>query len=131
MSSEPKSNAAAVPAATSQDKRRSQRVVIRIPVRVHFVLDSKPGVLEATTVVVNDHGCMMICARVFAVGTRLQIEIVSGSSPATAGSRQFGHVLRPPRMTPLGFEVPVEFERVIPGFWGIAFPPADWAPPQK
>lgn len=125
MTSEPKSNAAALPAPTPQEKRRSQRVVIRIPVRVHYVLDNKPCVLEATTVVVNDHGCLMICARVFAVGTRMQIEMVSN------GQRQFGHVLRAPRMTPLGFELAVEFERVVPGFWGIAFPPADWVSRDK
>lgn len=100
-------------------RRRSQRVVIRIPVKLHFTLENKEQMLEARTVVVNDHGTLLICSRVFPTGTRVEIENLRN------GRRQRGRVLRAPRITELGFEVPVEFDAVARGFWGIVFPPAD------
>lgn len=108
--------------APAEEQRRSQRVVIRVPVRIHFTLDTKQGTVAARTVVVNDHGALLNCARVFPAGTRLEIENERN------GQRQFARVLRPPLLTPLGFEIPIEFEKVIPGYWGIAFPPTDGKP---
>jgi hypothetical protein len=31
---------------------------------------------------------------------------------------------------PEGYHVPLEFDTPEPNFWGIAFPPADWRPPE-
>lgn len=108
--------------APAAERRRSQRVVIRIPVRLHFNLGKKEETLEARTVIVNDHGALLICPRVFPVGTRLEVENLRNHQ------RQFCHVLRVPRITDLGFEVPIEFESPAPGFWGISFPPPGWEP---
>jgi hypothetical protein len=103
------------------NRRRSQRVVIRIPVKIHFTEEAKPHVLEARTVVVNDHGTLLNCSRVFPTGTKLEVENLRN------GRRVAGRVLRVPRITELGFEVPVEFDAPAPGFWGILFPPEDTA----
>ena len=108
--------------APAAERRRSQRVVIRIPVRLHFNLGKKDETLEARTVVVNDHGALLICSRVFPVDTRLEVENLRN------GRRQFCHVLRVSRITDLGFEVPIEFNSPAPGFWGISFPPTNWEP---
>jgi len=108
--------------APAEERRRSQRVVIRIPVRLRFTRGSKAETIAAKAVTVNDHGALLICPCVFPVGTRLEVE------HENSGRRQAGHVLRVPRITALGFEVPVEFDKVVPGFWGIAFPPSDWQP---
>ena len=108
--------------APAAERRRSQRVVIRIPVRLHFNLGKKEETLEARTVIVNDHGALLICSRVFPVGTRLEVENLRNQR------RQLCHVLRVPRISDLGFEVPIEFEASAPGFWGISFPPANWEP---
>jgi hypothetical protein len=108
--------------APGSERRRSQRVVIRIPVKLHFTLESKPQTIDARTAVVNDHGALLICPRVFPTGTRLEVENLH------SGARQACRVLRVPRITDLGFEVPIEFETTAPGFWGISFPPTDWKP---
>ena len=108
--------------APTAERRRSQRVVIRIPVRLYFSLGKKEETLEARTVIVNDHGALLICSRVFPVGTRLEVENLRNHR------RQLCHVLRVPRITDLGFEVPIEFESPAQGFWGISFPPPGWEP---
>jgi hypothetical protein len=108
--------------APAAERRRSQRVVIRIPVRLRFNLGKKEETLEARTVVVNDHGALLICSRVFPVGTPLEVENLRNQR------RQLCRVLRVPRITDLGFEVPIEFESAAPGFWGISFPPPGWEP---
>ena len=108
--------------APAAERRRSQRVVIRIPVRLHFNLGRRDETLDAKTVVVNDHGALLICSRVFPVDTRLEVENLRN------GRRQVCHVLRVPRITDLGFEVPISFEASSPGFWGISFPPTAWEP---
>lgn len=107
-----------------ENRRRSQRVMIRIAVRLHFAIQEKPESVPGRTVAVNDHGALIICARVFPGGTRVDVENEQNHRT------QKGHVVRAPKLTPLGFEVPVEFEQVFPGFWGIAFPPPDWQPAQ-
>jgi hypothetical protein len=104
------------------ERRRSQRVMIRIPVKLYFTEEAKPQTLEARSVVVNDHGALLICSRVFPTGTKMEVENLRN------GRRHAGRVLRVPRITELGFEVPVEFDAPAPGFWGIAFPPENWAP---
>jgi len=96
--------------------------MIRIPVRLHFAISGNPESVPGRTVAVNDHGALIICARVFPGGTRLEVENEQNRRI------QKGRVVRAPKLTELGFEVPVEFDDVIPGFWGIAFPPADWQP---
>jgi len=108
--------------APAAERRRSQRVVIRIPVRLYFNLSKKEETLDAKTVIVNDHGALLICSRVFPVGTLLELENLRNHR------RQFCRVLRVPRITDLGFEVPIEFESAAHGFWGISFPPPAWEP---
>ena len=122
MSNQPDSSPQVPQKDPAAERRRSQRVVIRIPVKLHFTLENKEQVLEARTVVVNDHGALLICSRVFPTGTRVEVENLRNAR------RQTGRVLRVARITDLGFEVPVEFDAVAHGFWGIAFPPTDWQP---
>jgi hypothetical protein len=38
-------------------------------------------------------------------------------------------IARPAREVAEGFHIPLEFDSPAPNFWGIAFPPADWRPP--
>jgi len=99
--------------------------MIRIPVEIRFTLGSKKETAAAKTVAVNDHGALLNCARVFPAGTRLEIENQNN------GQIQSGRVLRPPTLTPLGFEIPIAFDKVVPDFWGIAFPSTDWKPAQE
>ena len=122
MSTEPKQAFQGEQHAPATEQRRSQRVMIRIPVELHLKSDAKSEVFPGSSVAVNDHGALIICARVFPAGT--QLTIVNQKNK----QQQFGKVLRPPKLTPLGFEIPIEFDKILPGFWGIAFPPPDWKP---
>jgi hypothetical protein len=107
---------------TGQERRRSQRVMIRIAVNLHCTVQDKPVVLNLFTSNVNCHGAMLICPQTFAAGTKLVIE--------HRGTReqQPCHVVRTPQGSAEGFQVPIEFEEPAPDFWKISFPPPDWKP---
>lgn len=107
----------------ADERRRSQRVIIRVPVALHFT-PAKPGKpLVAHTVAVNDHGAMLLCERSFELeDTKFELE--NARTHQRVGCR----VTRAPRHSPEGFLVPVEFSQPSPGFWGISFPPTDWKP---
>jgi hypothetical protein len=106
----------------ADERRRSQRVIIRVPVTLHFT-PAKPGKpMVAHTVAVNDHGAMLLCDRGFEAETKFELENVQ--TRQRVGCR----VTRAPRHSPEGFLVPVEFSTLSPGFWGISFPPTDWKP---
>ena len=47
----------------------------------------------------------------------------------STGSKVTCKMVRPAREMPEGFHVPLEFDSAEPNFWGIAFPPSDWRPP--
>jgi hypothetical protein len=63
---------------------------------------------------------MLLCDRSYDPETRFELE--------NMGTRQRAvcRVTRVPRHSPEGFLVPVEFDRAMPEFWGITFPPSDW-----
>lgn len=105
-----------------EERRRSQRVMIRVPVVLHFVLAGQTVTVRAETLVVNDHGAMLLCQRSFDSG--LKFEILNDRTR----QRTRGRVTRPPRETPEGYLVPIEFEALLPNFWGITFPPSNWKP---
>jgi hypothetical protein len=98
------------------DRRRSQRVMIRIPVRLHI-----PGqaVISATTVAVNDHGAMVLHNKALPLNTHLTLENTH------SGERLACKIVRHPQVTNEGALLPLEFENMIPGFWNIIFPPVD------
>jgi len=109
----------------SEDRRRSQRVLIRMPVTLEFASEGKRVTLDATTESVNDHGAMLLCPRSLSPETQLQIK--------NAGTRQqrLCRVTRAPLESGEGFLVPVEFADPAPGFWGISFPPTNWKPVEE
>lgn len=99
-----------------EERRRSQRVVIRIPVLLYLALPNVPPELAAETVSVNDYGALLLCPHAVPNGARFEIE-----HKRTRG-RQGCHVVRAPRQTPEGFYVPIEFDTPAKSFWHIAFP---------
>jgi hypothetical protein len=107
-----------------EERRRSQRVMIRIPVTVEFGSAGKRVTLEATTASVNDHGAMLLCPRSLAVETQLQIK------QERTQQKQLCRVTRAPIESAEGYLIPVEFADLAPGFWGISFPPTNWKAPE-
>lgn len=109
--------------APGEDRRRSQRVMIRIAVTLHFTAQGKPIALDAFTANVSDHGALLVSPQNFAAGTRFVLE------HKITRERQNCRVTRAPQKIGENFHVPVEFEAAATDFWKIAFPPADWKAP--
>ena len=105
------------------DRRRSQRVLIRMAVTLHFEVPERRAV-KAHTSNVSVHGALVVCPESLGVGAQLFLEH-NGTR-----RRQACRVVRPPKQTHGGFEVAVDFENPAPGFWQIAFPPPDWKAPE-
>ena len=111
-----KRSATVVRPQTSEERRRAQRVLLRMPVLIHLPGRAKP--IEGVTHTVSATGAMVILADGLPNGTKLSIE-----NPKTQKKVE-AHVVRPPQMNPEGSLVPIEFTSPCPQFWNIFFPPA-------
>lgn len=106
----------------AEERRRSQRVLLRVRASVHVALQGKQNTFEVTTLSVNDHGALVLMERSLPIETRLVLE--HGSTKERVACK----VTRPSREMPGGFHIPLEFDSPAPDFWKIAFPPANWRP---
>ena len=113
----------AAQAVAGEDRRRSQRVLVRVRANLHVALHGKPTTFETVTLSVNNQGAMIILKQNLPLDTRFVLE--HGGTKERVACK----VVRAPREMPEGFHTPLEFEAIEPNFWGIAFPPADWRPP--
>lgn len=98
-----------------EERRRSQRVMLRVPVTLHVAGLEQP--LHAVTQVVNNHGGLLLVAEAIPPATMLTVENEHTSHRAAA------HVVRAAQINAEGALVPVEFEEEQPGFWNVYFPP--------
>ena len=101
---------------TNEERRRAQRVLLRMPVLLHIPGRAKP--IEGVTHTVSASGAMIILADGLPTGTKLSLE-----NPRTQKTVE-AHVVRPPQMNAEGSLVPVEFTTPAPQFWNICFPPS-------
>lgn len=106
----------------TEERRLSQRVMIRIPVTLRYSVQGELGSIHAHTLVVSDHGALLLSSQVFGAGERLELENLHTSQ------RKPCRVSRAPQETPDGYLVPVEFDAAAKGFWEIFFPPTNWKP---
>lgn len=107
---------------STEDRRRSQRVAIRVPVTIVTTENGQPVRTAGKTIEVNSHGAVVACSRPFDPNAKL--EVVNERTGEKIGSR----VLRSPREAAEGFVIPVEFTTPSANFWQITFPPANWKP---
>ncbi len=105
---------AATRTPTAEERRRSQRVLVRMPVIIH-VAGKAP--LQGNTHTVSAGGAMVILKEGISEGTKVTVE-----NPITKIKVE-GKVIRPPQMNQEGSLVPVEFVTPSPTFWNIFFPP--------
>jgi len=106
--------------APHDERRRSQRVMLRVAVKLHVSIPDRPEVIEAHTANVNDNGALLMCPQNFAANARFVLE--HANSRQRIGCR----VTRTPQTVYGGFLVGVEFDSAAPGFWHIVFPPTNW-----
>jgi PilZ domain len=102
------------------ERRRTQRVLIAMPVLVRGGTAPKTFEEETVTISVNANGCLLRLGQQVARGQ--QIAVVNPKTaeelPSTVtfiGAKESGKS-----------EVGVEFAEPSPLFWRIAFPPPDW-----
>jgi hypothetical protein len=113
------------PSTDPQNRRRSKRVMLQVPVVV--VTNTREGTEqreETHTLVVNAHGGLL----------KLSMEVVAGQpmvliNPRT-GTRETCRVIRVENPPGGHTAVAFEFDRPAPQFWPIVFPPADWGLPK-
>jgi hypothetical protein len=106
--------------ASGEERRRSQRVLLRVRAQVHVALRGKAVSMEVFTLSVNAHGALVIMKESLPADTLLVLE--HGGTKECVACK----VVRPPRDTPEGFHTALEFDSPSPDFWKIAFPPSNW-----
>lgn len=107
------------------ERRRSQRVIIRVPITLVVNQKGQAVKIAANTVAVNIHGAMVLCSRM--VESEGTLEVVNARTNEKIGAR----VTRTPRDSAEGFLIPVEFTASSPNFWQISFPPENWKVPEN
>ena len=100
---------------TAEERRRAQRVLLKMTVNV--IVAGKPKPLEGNTHTVSQNGAMIILPENLAEGTKMILE-----NPKTQKTVE-ARVVRPPQHTHEGSLVPVEFLSASPNFWNVFFPP--------
>jgi len=100
---------------TAEERRRAQRVLLRMQVIVHIAGKSSP--IEGFTHIVSATGAMIILPEGLAQGSKFTLE-----NPKTQQKVEV-NVVRPPQMNQEGSLLPVEFLSPAPLFWNIVFPP--------
>lgn len=106
----------------AEERRRSQRVIIQVPVTLELEAGGSKVIVKAKTASVNDQGAMLICTKNFAVDTKF--ELVNDRT----SKRQSCRVTRTAAENQQGYLIPVAFSASAPGFWQISFPPPGWKP---
>jgi PilZ domain len=105
------------------NRRRSQRVMMKLPIAIANAESSGPRWEEEThTVAVSAHGSLIVLKAPVARGQRLTL---TNLSTKAAIECLVAHIDKP-SSTPL--QVGVEFLFADPAFWRVAFPPKDWTP---
>jgi hypothetical protein len=100
---------------TAEERRRAQRVLLRMRVLAH--VSGKPDPIEGFTHTVSATGAMIVLPQGFAQGTKFILE-----NPKTQ-QRVEVNVVRPSQLNQEGSLMPIEFLSPAPQFWNIFFPP--------
>jgi len=104
------------------NKRRSQRVIISVPVSVSGKKPDGSEFQEDTvTLVLNAHGALIAMASPVMQGATLVLKTRGSSKPETCRVVYVGH------SDGTKTQVAVEFLQPAPQFWHISFPPEDWS----
>lgn len=105
-----------------RNRRRSERIVLRIPVHLSALLPSGKRIsVEAQTLLVNAHGGLLDIGVEMITGQQICLSNWSTDVVVTA------KVLSVERSEEGRFSVAFEFESPSPHFWPVSSPPRDWS----
>ncbi len=108
---------------TPGPRRRSQRVLMQVAVRVYGSdAQGKTFSEETETLAISAHGALVLLEARLTSGAKIQVQ------HKKTQEEQECHVvfLGPARAGKA--EVGLEFTSARPAFWRVAFPPEDWSP---
>lgn len=116
--------------STASLQRRSQRLLLRVPIVLRRTSPAGKSVVEKTsTLAVNAHGALILLTPPVADGEMLALK------NALTNEEHQCHVVYVGLTDSGKRQVGVEFLKPAPQAWGIVFPPEDWidpeTPPQK
>ena len=100
---------------TSEERRRAQRVLLRVPVRLKIA--GKTQTIEGATHTVSATGALVVLTEAIPQGTKITIENITTQKTVEA------QIPRPPQFSSEGSLVPIEFSSPAPNFWNVFFPP--------
>jgi len=100
---------------TSEERRRAQRVLLRVPVRLKIA--GKTQTIEGATHTVSATGALVVLTEAIPQGTKITIENITTQKTVEA------QIPRPPQFSSEGSLVPIEFTSSAPNFWNVFFPP--------
>jgi hypothetical protein len=105
-----------------RNRRRSERVVLRIPLQLSAKMPGGKRVcIEAHTLVVNAHGGLLDVGLELLAKQQVLLSNTRTEKVATA------KVVRVKGSEDGRFSVGFEFEFPAPSFWPVSFPPPDWS----
>src|SRR5882757_4714690 len=108
-------------ATATTNKRRSERVVLTVPLVISVkTSDGRIVNKDAKTEVVNAHGGLLICDLFIMAG-----ETIVLTNPRS-GASELCRVVRCEKSDSEDVAVAFQFEKPTPSFWPISFPPSDW-----
>jgi hypothetical protein len=104
------------------NRRRSQRVILSVPVTLSGN-GAKGTFTESTkTLVVNAHGALLTLVAKVTQGQQMELKSASNPETQTCKVVYIGPTVQ--GQTQVG----IEFTKPAPHFWHVAFPPENWAP---
>lgn len=104
-------------------RRRSQRVLMQVGVRIHG-LDSQGQKFEeeTETLAINAHGALVLLSARLTSGGKVELQ------HKKTLEEQECHVVFLGPVRGGKAEIGLEFSAPRPTFWRVAFPPEDWSP---
>jgi hypothetical protein len=108
---------------TSGARRRSQRVLMQVAVRIQGNDAQGKGFEETTeTLAINAHGALVLLAARLTSGATVKLR-----HKRTEEEQECRVVFLGPVRSGKA-EIGLEFSEPRPAFWRVAFPPEDWTP---
>jgi hypothetical protein len=109
-------------AIEGRNRRRSERVVLRVPLQLSARMpDGRRICIETYTLVVNAHGGLLDVGMEMLARQQVLLSNTRTEKVATA------KVVRVEGLQDGRFSVAFEFEFPAPSFWPVIFPPPDWS----
>lgn|SRR5215831_9066153 len=104
-------------------KRRSQRVLMQVPVRLRGInAEGASFNEEAETLAISAHGALVLLETRLTSGSTVQLQ------HRKTNEEQECHVVFLGPVRGNRAEIGLEFSAPRPQFWRVAFPPEDWSP---